>query len=65
MIRRSVEKSVGVLSDETWNDTCKIANSTLLIRKNNSLKTDLQNVVFLCIGIADALIRVRIRKGVT
>lgn len=65
MIRHSVEEFAGVLSDETWNDTCKIANNTLLIRRNNSLRTNPQYVVILCIGIADALMRGRIRKGVT
>jgi hypothetical protein len=64
MIRAKVEKQVGLLSNEVWDDTCKIADSTLITRKNYRLKNDLQYVLILCIGIADAIIKGYIRKGI-
>jgi len=64
MIRAKVEKQVGSLSNEVWDDTCKIADSTLIARKNYRLKNDLQYVLILCIGIADAIVSGYIRKGI-
>lgn len=62
MLRAKIEQQVGPLSDEVWNDTCKIADSTLVARKNYKIRNDMRQVVILCIGISDAIVRGLITK---
>ena len=64
MIREQVEKQTGNISNETWINTCKIANDVLFARIRLGFKNTQESVTFLCTGIADAILKGRITGGV-
>lgn len=64
MIRAKVEQIVGKLSDAIWEDTCTIVTVDLIIRRKHRLNNDMQDVLLLCVGVADAINKGYIRKGI-
>lgn len=64
MIRARVEKQVGTLSNEVWKSTCNIVTNTLLARKNCKIKNNPRQMMILCLGVADAIVKGKIKpKG--
>lgn len=64
MIRAKVEEQIGRLTDKEWRDTCRVIDKALHKRRRNSVKTNVQMVVLICVGIADLLKKGYIQKGV-
>lgn len=65
MLRAAVEEQTGRISDSAWQDTCNIVDSTLLARRNLRIWNGTRQVLILCVGIADAIVKGVIRKGAT
>ncbi|MHB8063383.1 MAG: hypothetical protein ACYDG2_12235 [Ruminiclostridium sp.] len=66
MIRARVEKQVGLLSDEAWKNTCTIVTNTLIARRNCKIRNNRRQLMILCLGVADAIIKGKIgTKGMS